>query len=213
MNEAIGPEDFQPEVRQWNNLTLIIEVLKGQNRKVGKSSMYMSADYGFVQGSVSMEDGDALDVFINPEASEPTSNQIYVIGMLTDGVLEEEKVFLDFDSSVDAKDCFLYHYDSDKLGYLYMMSLQDFEALVALRTVEADIKDRRSAELGLENEEGDDPMDDATQIDEKPGMLTVNEEKSSSSAPLYSLSGTIPRETLMKMVEARKLERKANKSR
>lgn len=204
-----------PELRTWGELTLVIEVPKGKYRKVGDDGyeMYMHADYGFVTDTVSMEEGDGLDVFINPESPTESFGKVYTVGMMTEtGVLEEEKVFLNFDSMADARRCFSDHYSQDKLGYCYVMSDADFTNLARMRQLEAKLKDGNPSSAGAESiSEIEDPQGELTEISENPGLLSVNGEKSSHHIPLHRLAKGLGHQQLAKIVLARREIRNATK--
>jgi len=196
----------------WGGLTLCIEVENGNNREMGDYGyvMNMSADYGYVEGTVSMEEGDALDIFMNPE-SEVTSGKVYTIGMLADtGVLEEEKVFLNFDSSKDAKECFLKHYDPAKFGYIYVMRDEDFIAMAKSRVQEATLKNRELDEKDSEQETAvvDEPVL-IVNVNENHELLFPNEEKSLKREPLFTLVKGMDSHQRMALIRARKETRNA----
>lgn len=159
-------EGFTEEIVRWGPLDLVIEFKKGMMRPVGDDgyTMFMHADYGYIESTVSMETGDALDVFMNPDSNEPTGT-VFVIGMLdAQGAFEEEKVFLNFNSLSKAEDCFRLHYGAEKLGYAYVMRTNDFIAMVGARALEAELKNKSFKEPA---DEGVDLVMDVPELPSK----------------------------------------------
>lgn len=207
VGETSDEEESSGRPMPWGPLSLFIEVEKGSDRKVGDSgyTMFMHAPYGYVEGTVSMEEGDALDVFLNPESDE-TSGKVYIVGMLTsDGVLEEEKVFLNFESSKDAKECFLKHYDSPKFGYIYVMRDEDFIAMARARVQEATLKNAAFEDPEVEVE--DEPVNEV-EIPQAPELLVSVEEKSIQREPIYDIVRGLTPLQKMALIESRKALRK-----
>lgn len=202
-------EDPIPEMRSWGKLSLVIEAPKGTYRSIrgGESQMYMNADYGFVADTLSMEEGDGLDVFINPESPDTSLGQVYTIGMLSEeGILEEEKAFLNFPSAEKAKDCFMAHYSSEKLGYLYQMTDEDFTRLALARQTAAKLKDSNPALVLPSEEEAENDSGEEVDIEEAHEEL-----KSSVNVPIYKMAKGLKSEQLLKVIALRRMARHANK--
>lgn len=193
-----------PIEREWNGLTLVIEVGKGQSRPMDDGgSMYMFADYGFVKDSPSMEEGEGLDVFINPVEEEFFPKEVFVVGMLSeDGVLEEEKCFLEFLYQKDVRTCFTSHYPSEKLGYIYSMSIPDFRAMVMARSPEAVLK---AADKVLE-----DPFEEVAGVEtDPPPVPELLETEKSIRVSLLDIGKGLNHHQLLKCIEARRSMRGA----
>lgn len=191
-NEVIAVQDSSeatdsnPVERAWGDLTLVIEVPAGGTRKMGdascgtESSMYMRADYGYVYGTVSMEEGDGLDIFVNPLSPDTSFGRVYVIALMcNDGTLNEEKVFLNFETTAQAKACFLRHYYSDcSMGYTYVMSDADFTAMCRAQIQAAKLKNANPAlnlpEAGAGLEDPAPLPVDEVDICEKPEELRLS---------------------------------------
>lgn len=124
---GLEEEPTTPRRISWNGLSLVIEVEPGQVRAImdGRATMYMMAPYGYIEGTRSMEEGDEIDVFMNPD-SERETDKVFAVEMLKDGILEEEKYFLGYPSQERVQEMFLQHYDKEKLGPVVEMSVPDF---------------------------------------------------------------------------------------
>lgn len=190
------PPPNKPVEKEWNGLILVIEVTKNNSRVLSSGgSMYMMADYGYVKGTPSMEEGEGLDVFMNPE--DGSSGTVYIVGMLDDsGVMEEEKCFLDFPDAEAARKCFTGHYDSDRFGYIYSMEVADFRNMALARVNEATLKSLDAGDP--EDEEGDDAFEIQ---DQAPSNLTVEK---SIKPTLLELGQGMSSHQLQKCIEARR---------
>lgn len=192
VEESEGPHE---DAVDWGGIPVIIEYRKGESRPIGdgEGTMYMQCPYGYVEGTVSMEEGDALDVFM---CNEPEADKIFIISMLKDGVLEEEKVFLGFGSQEDAEEMFRNHYGDEKLGPVYVMTKGDFEKLVKMRSLEAGLKNKLPTT---------DVVADSTPflyVDlEEPAVVL---QKNLSKVPLHSVASLLTGPQLGDLLELRK---------
>lgn len=126
----------------WMGLDLVIEtpagsVRNGMNRDGKSWTTYITHHYGYFPDSVSMEEGEELDFFLQKD--QTPSDHVYVIDCMgADGVgTDEEKVFLGFQSDRAARAAFLEMYDEEKLGIMYCMTMEDFIGYLELRAPEA----------------------------------------------------------------------------
>ncbi len=134
---ALRDEPFAPVKMEWMGLPLVIECPAGQTRHgVDKDGLpwatWMSHSYGYIENTVSMERGDQLDIFLHEE--EAPFDVVYIIDLQDEsGGMNEEKVFLGFQSTKAAKAAFLAVYPEEKLGVCYAMTMEDFQAYLAMR--------------------------------------------------------------------------------
>jgi len=197
---AINEDEPVVENRPYGPLNLIIEFKKGTMRPIGESTgfdMYMCADYGYVEGTVSMEEGDGLDVFVNPDIPS-SSGKVYFIALMEDGIMEEEKVFLNFTTSRAAQDCFQQHYGAEKFGYIYVMKDEDFFAMCQSQVRAAELKNRAYAATNNDGAE-----EDASSMD----AITVSadtEMKSAKRTSLFALAKGMNSEQLAGLIQARR---------
>jgi hypothetical protein len=116
--------------------------------------------------------------------------------------LDEEKVFLNYEKVGDVRDTFTQHYSSDKLGYIYVMSDEEFVKYVLIRQAEAALKDRNPA-VGSSDEVSDvDPMTPTMVIDELPELLETD--KAVAREPLYKLLQGLNTTQAEKVISLRK---------
>lgn len=93
----------------------------------------MRKDYGYIRGTVSAADGDALDCFVN--TSNPNSEKVFIIHQKDPktGGYDEDKVMLGFDSEDDAVREYKLHYDDGDayFGSVTEMSLERFKIRIS----------------------------------------------------------------------------------
>jgi hypothetical protein len=124
-----------PEQMHWNGLSIIIENPKGAVREGTDKGGYhweikMKDHYGFIQNT-SGEDGEGVDVFINPDAPEHFDNQsgsVYIVHQEVDGEYDEDKVMIGYASKSEAEDAYRSNYEDgwDGLGDITEMTDVDF---------------------------------------------------------------------------------------
>ncbi len=91
-------------------------VRSGIDRLTGKPwATKMTHDYGEIVGTVGV-DGDPVDCFIGPDTSAPF---VYVVHQLQKqtGEWDEDKCFLGFDSTMDAKQAYYKNFDNGDMFY------------------------------------------------------------------------------------------------
>ncbi len=104
----------------WKGLTLVIETPKGGVRsgksKDGKAwSTTMKDHYGYIAGTESGADGDAVDFFLRD--TELDSELVFVVNqMKKDGTFDEHKCILGCMNLIDAKKTYLRNYSAGWTG-------------------------------------------------------------------------------------------------
>jgi len=164
------------ERRDFHGVPVIIEFRKG-DVKPGHDpedgfGFEQLADYGFIPGTTTNEEGEGLDVYIGPD---PESERVFVVALMrpheTD-VFMEYKVLLGWDSHHAAMHFCKAQYFDDMIGLLYEMTIPDLvdwvdlqapmaEKLIIRLTEEeeaAEVKQREKAihepELTVTDDEG-----------------------------------------------------------
>jgi hypothetical protein len=119
---------------RFAGLDISVENKKGSTRKgVDKDghkwSCYMNFDYGYIRGSVGVDD-DHVDVYIGPDES---AENVYVVHQNdpVTGKYDEDKVMLGFNSIKVARQAYLKQYDRPGfLGSIDTLPLEDFKKKV-----------------------------------------------------------------------------------
>jgi ribosomal protein L37AE/L43A len=116
MPQSIDP----PFQKYWNGLSLIIENPVGSTRSGQDDSgkfwkIKLSDHYGFIKNTEG-EDGEGVDVFVNPQALEhldQIDSPIYVIHQVIDGEYDEDKVMLGYPDAETAQAAYCRNYSKD----------------------------------------------------------------------------------------------------
>ena len=114
------------ERRDFHGIPLVIEYLKGE-RKPGSDpdddwGFEQHADYGFIPGTTTNEEGEGLDVYVGPE---PESKRVFVCALMEPHepeVFMEYKVLLGWSSHHAAKTFAEGQYFDAMIGLVYEMS-------------------------------------------------------------------------------------------
>jgi hypothetical protein len=112
-------------------LDIVIEYPKGTfkddttNFLSPNSGWYMYADYGYIPGTVSNEEGDELDVFLGPDLE---SDVVFLISLLDEeGNFNEVKTFVGFSDEDDAVMLMSYQYGDCRMGNVLVSTIEDFK--------------------------------------------------------------------------------------
>ena len=122
----------------WHGLTMKFEYLdkedrSGVNREGKKWSRTMRGCYGYMPGTYGKgADGEAIDVYFSPKASDEAPGNVYKIRQLRkdDGKFDEDKFMVGYASSEDAKKAFLSNMPKWAFGDITEMSMDSFKTLV-----------------------------------------------------------------------------------
>lgn len=127
---------------------------------------HMYADYGYIEDTVSMESGDALDVFVGPNSNE---EDVYVVSLLDpDGIgFSEDKVCLGYDDIVDVQKLMDFQYNRPT-GPIYCMTIDD------LKQCMADGRLMYEKGEGPSDEQEDGDLEDAPESEEFQGPGEVD---------------------------------------
>jgi len=117
------------ERRDFHGVPIIIEFRKG-DIKPGHDpedgfGFEQLADYGFIPGTTTNEEGEGLDVYIGPD---PESERVFVVALMNPHDLDtfmEYKVLLGWDSHHAAMHFCKAQYFDDMIGLLYEMTIPD----------------------------------------------------------------------------------------
>lgn len=135
-NEADkNPTDAQKEAGNYKmghirveNMNITIETPKGSKRTFKNNDgtegyKILKNHYGYFTNTTGNgKDGDAVDVFIGPNAEQVDT--VYVVDQNnTKGEFDESKVMLGFNSTKQAKDAYLSNFDSDWKGFRTITSV------------------------------------------------------------------------------------------
>ena len=84
----------------------------------------MNNTYGYIKGTKGY-DGDQVDVYIGDNLN---STKVFVIDQVSNGIFDEHKVMLGFDTEQEAKDNYLANYEEgwQGLGSIIETSLEEF---------------------------------------------------------------------------------------
>ena len=153
---------------EFQGLPISIENRKGSSRhwtdeSTGeKGSTKMLYPYGYVRGTLGL-DGDAVDVFVGPNAS---SDKVFVITQSKAPEfkdVDEQKCMLGFDSAKEAKEAYLKHYNSPKFFKdMVELNIDEFkDKLMSLKgkLIKSLLKNYLSAKLTKDYSPGDSYMD------------------------------------------------------
>lgn len=175
------------ERRDFHGVPVIIEHRKG-DIKPGKDpdddfGYVQHADYGFIPGTTTNEEGEGLDVFIGPE---PESERVFVAALMdpqnTD-VFMEYKVLLGWASHKAATDFCKMQYFDDMVGLVYEMTIPDLMNWVELQ---APLTEKLIIRLTEEEEAAQIKQEEKTLNEPE---LTLIDEEASEDRPTENQSG------------------------
>lgn len=189
-------EESGGSIRLWNGLPLFIEVKAGQVRDIPGYSKLMSADYGYFIGIPSMEPGDALDVFVEPASyDKPTPEKVHVAYMLNkEGNLDEEKVFLGFDSEEEVIASFSFHYNRDMLGFVVAEDTKDFIESIKVRVVQGNKVKEKPGLLNTEERWGPE-SEDTTDTAQALSMTELYQNEEEQGLRTFLVKGLATKQT------------------
>jgi hypothetical protein len=156
--DEAGLEEQEPStMRVVQGVTCCIEYKKGEFRKPGEANSYddspgymMYADYGYLPGTISTEDGEERDVFVGLNED---SVKVYVAQLRNPDdpqTLMEEKVLLGFDDFEDAQKFIRDQYYFDMVEGVYEISLQDLKDQVEMEKTKSAALSRKNEERALD---------------------------------------------------------------
>lgn len=114
----------------FQDIPIVIEYEKGDVKKAENpeypgQDFFLYADYGYIENTVSNEEGEALDVFLG-EAQDST--KVYLMGLLKrDGSFDEIKTFLGFEGDREVRTLAEWQYGSERIGPIVMIGIEDFK--------------------------------------------------------------------------------------
>jgi len=98
--EQIDAESYAKGHPVIQGLDIAIENPVESVRKPGWPKM--AAHYGDIVGYIAA-DGDALDVFVNPDVDIPDNNPVFIINQYAKGAFDEHKIMMGFASEAEAR--------------------------------------------------------------------------------------------------------------
>lgn len=154
---------------EYQGIPITIEFSKGEfkpdlHSPVPGMGWTVYADYGFFDDTVSMEPGDALDVYLG---ELPDCKEAYFFELLDHerAVFSEYKVCLGFENAVKAYELVSWQYSPDRIGPVLVMSLDGLKEVI------------QQGRMAYEKEEalGDDEDEDeqAVPLEEAKEVLDV----------------------------------------
>lgn len=133
-----------PKKMNFHGLPLVIEYKKGEIKK-NKDRPFsygweMYADYGYIEGTISNEEGEEMDCYVGPDRE---STKVFYAPMLRDdpeysGVkseVDEIKVLLGFKDCEAAKSIINMQYGSWRVGEIMEVSLDDLKEKISLERI------------------------------------------------------------------------------
>ena len=127
-----------PKKMNFQGLPLVIEYKKGEIKKdKEKPFSYgweMYADYGYIEGTISNEEGEEMDVYVGDDKS---SKLVFMAHLLKEDEVncDEVKVLLGFADMKAAKDLIYMQYGSWRVGEILETSLVDLKETVSLSKI------------------------------------------------------------------------------
>lgn len=129
--------------RNFQGLPLVIEYKKGQIKKdKDRPFSYgweMYADYGYIEGTISNEEGEEMDCYVGPDA---TTEKVYLAPMLREdpeysirNTVDEIKVLLGFPSFEEAKRLIDMQYGSWRVGEIMESCIDDLKEKISLERI------------------------------------------------------------------------------
>jgi phage gp29-like protein len=98
---------------EFAGLSIAVEHAAGTKRVLdGGNGVQMANDYGFIEGHLG-SDGDELDVYIGPNESAADVFVVHQLKAPSFTAMDEDKVFLGFESEADARTSYLAHRGAD----------------------------------------------------------------------------------------------------
>lgn len=115
-----GPSPKRDIKVDWNGLEIVIEYLPGDVRESGH---YVYVPYGMIPGTISMEEGDDLDVLLGKNVEAP---YVFAVELIVEGETSEYKYVLGASTVEEAEEVFCNQYDRSMMGSVTATSLADF---------------------------------------------------------------------------------------
>jgi hypothetical protein len=143
----------------FQGIPIIVEYFKGDTKRKESSpgapadSYYMHYAYGYVPDTISMEEGDALDVMLGWDDEADTAWVAQLSHPHDPAVLMEDKVLLGFPTLKDAEKAVKDQYGSDMVMVLVEISIDDLKEWIALQ--EGAAKRESLVDQALEMDDGD----------------------------------------------------------
>ncbi len=127
----IKSENYKKGTFTWKGLKIAIEnpagsTRSGQDDSGKKWSVTMKHDYGYIKGTKSQADGDAIDVIIGKDLD---SEIVYVIDQYVKGKFDEHKCVIGSKSEQDARKVYLANYEKgwNGLKKITPLTLEQFK--------------------------------------------------------------------------------------
>ena len=166
--EQIEAESYAKGHPVIQGLDIAIENPAGSKRKPQWPAM--TAHYGDIVGYIGA-DGDAIDVFINPDVDIADDNPIFIIDQYLDGKFDEHKVMMGFASEQEASDAYNSNYTKDWDGLKNISELTPDEFKTWLNDGDTTVSFVGGEKAVLIEEEV--PGETVTAIDEKPADIAA----------------------------------------
>jgi len=175
------------ERRDFHGVPIIIEFRKG-DVKPGHDTddgfgFEQLADYGFIPGTTTNEEGEGLDVYIGPD---PESERVFVVALMDPhepDVFMEYKILLGWDSHTAAMKFCRAQYFDNMIGLLYEMTIPD---LIDWTDIQAPMMEKLIIRL-TEEEEAAQIKQEEKAIHEP--ELTIVDEEASDERPTENQPG------------------------
>jgi len=173
--EGQGPRN---ERRDFHGIPIVIEYLEGEI-KPGHDpddgiGFVQHADYGFIVGTTTNEEGEGLDVFIGPE---PESKRVFLVALMNPHDREE---FMEYKALLGWKDhneaeafCRRQYFD-DMVGLLFEVSIPD---LIDMSELQRPMTEKLMIRVDEEAEAAQTKLDDG---DNEPELTLIDEEATES---------------------------------
>lgn len=122
-----------PFVMHWLGLEIVIEnpagtIRSGTSRDGDSWEIELQDHYGFIKRTKG-EDGEGVDVFVNPDADETQDTPIFVVHQEVNGEYDEDKVMIGYTDAEEAETAYLRNYEDGWEGLGEMDELSDADFL------------------------------------------------------------------------------------
>jgi len=163
------------ERRDFHGIPLVIEYRQG-DIKPGRDpndgfGFLQHADYGFIVGTTTNEEGEGLDVYLGPE---PESKRVFLVALMEPHepeVFMEYKALLGWSNAHDAEGfCRMQYFDA-MVGLLMEVSISD---LIDMSELQTPMTEKLMIRLAEEEEADQAKKDDMTS--QEPELTLIDEE-------------------------------------
>ena len=157
--------------RTFHGIPLVIEYLEGDVKTYDDQDWgyTMYADYGYIPGTTTNEEGEGLDVYVGPDAD---SKRVFVSALMRKDdpdAFDEYKILLGFETHKKAQEFCREQYYDQSTDMIMEMTLQDLMAWADIQQPMAD-----KLVMKLEEEEAAE-MEAREALDREPEPILVME--------------------------------------